>query len=224
MRRWSIFIVIVCSAAAYSQDQIPRPYAFGALDGGGGGFQMVSEVVGGGVQINSKHYILDFGGSYENARKVNDNDQPNPSGHERYLGGSVYYRLGSQWFFGAGAEWSQLATANYKKTAARPTFGGGRDFFTRDCAEYDCRGDFTMRLTVDYETKGNDWQNGVQGPLISFYMPSPSLRKHFFFVETFGVYRFYTTVTEPTNQSLTAEQMSEHQFMGSAQMGLMYRF
>ena len=205
--------------------QLPRPYArIGADLGGGGGYAPFEALAAAGFQMNSEHVFLDTSASYENARKVNDNDQPNPKGHIRSLDGGAYYRVLSQWLFGGAAEWEQLSTSNYRKSNWHPRFGGGRDLFTRGCAAEGCAHDFTARLTAEYVLRGGDWQNGCQGPLFSFYMPSPSAKKHIFFRETIGIYRFHDTVTDRSDPQLTSQESSVHHFMGVLQASLMYRF
>jgi hypothetical protein len=190
----------------------------------GGGYAPVAAMGGAGVRIDSRYFLLDASGSYDNGHKTNDNDQPNPSGHDRGLDGTAYVRLYRGWFFGGGFRWSQLSTTNYAKSGSRPTFGGGRDYFAHNCARENCVREFSMRLSVDYLTRGTDWQNGSQGPLLTFYTPSPSLKRHVFYRESFGVYIFHDTVTDRTNLSMTQQQMSNHHTDSFAEFTIMYRF
>lgn len=190
----------------------------------GGGYAPFAEVGGAGLRIDSKHFLVDADGQYDSGRKVNDNDQPNPSGHERGLVGSAYYRLPGAWSFGAGIRWSELATTNYRKSSWAPTIGGSKDYFRHHCQLETCSGDFSLRLGVDYMLKGSNWQNGTQGPLFTFFVPSPSTKGHIFWRETVGIYRVYDTVTDRTNALLTSQQMSTHSWDNFAEFTLMYRF
>jgi len=81
-----------------------------------------------------------------------------------------------------------------------------------------------MRLGVDYVLPGTDHYNAVQGPLISFYMPSPSAKGHIFFRATQGIYEFHETVTEPSNLTLTRQQIGDRSVTSSGELTLMYRF
>jgi hypothetical protein len=205
---------------------LPRPFVYAGPGFMPGGYAPLAALGGVGLRIDARRLLMNFEGSYDNGHKVNDNDQPNPKGHDRGLAGSVYYRLSSGWFLGAGGRWSQLSTTKYTKTGARPTFGGGKDYFHR----LNCDGDdescvhFSMRISVDYVLKGNDYINGSQGPLVTFYMPSPSAKGHFFFRQTLGIYTFYTTVTEPNNAYLTRLQMNDRHAETVGEMTFMYRF
>ena len=202
---------------------LPRPFVFAGAGLMGGGYAPLAADFGAGLRYDFRHLLVNFEGTYDNGHKVNDNTQPNPKGHDRALVGQAYYRMSSGWFFGAGGRWGQLSTTNYTKTNQRATFGGGKDYFHKNCAAEDCI-DFSMRLAVDYVLKGTDRMNGLQGPLISFYMPSPSSKGHFFLRQTLGIYTFYTTVTDPTNQLMTKQQMADRHVTSSGSLTLMYRF
>ena len=133
----------------------------------GGGYAPFAALGGAGLRLDSKRFLLDTNGQYDNGRKVNDNDQPNPKGHDRALVGSAYYRFPSAWSFGVGVRWSELSTTNYKKSSWAPTFGGSKDYFHNHCQLEGCGGNFSLRLGVDYVLKGSNWQNGRQGPLFT---------------------------------------------------------
>jgi hypothetical protein len=190
----------------------------------GGGYAPFAAVGGAGFRIDSHRFLLDASGQYDNGHKVNDNDQPNPKGHNRGLVGSAYYRLPSGWSFGAGARWSELSTTNYKKSSWEPTFGGRKDYFHKHCPRENCMGDFSVQLGVDYMLKGSNWKNGTQGPLFTLYMPSPAAKAHIFWRETVGIYRVYDTVTDRTNALLTSQQMSNRHWDTFAAFTVMYRF
>lgn len=224
MRYCSIVLVLLYGSGLYGQNIIPHPYVFGGPEGMGGGYAPLAWVGAGGFRIDSQHFIVDAYGEYDNGHKVNDNDQPNPNGHDRGLVGSAYYRLPAGWAVGAGARWSELSTTNYNKSAWRPTFGGSKDYFGNHCQEQNCAGEFTMRMGVDYVLPGTDWQNRSQGPLFSLYIPSPAVQAHIFYRETVGIYRFHETVTAPTDAALTSQQLADHGFDAFAEFTLMFRF
>ncbi|MFZ0770755.1 MAG: hypothetical protein WCA49_09390 [Candidatus Sulfotelmatobacter sp.] len=207
-----------------SPSYLPHPFVYAGTELMGAGYAPLAGDVGGGLRIDSRHFLASAEGSYDNGHKTNDNDQPNPSGHDRGLVGTSYFRFSSGWFLGAGARWSQLSTTNYAKSAWRPTFGGGKDYFHRECSVENCAADFSFRLGVDYVLPGADHSNAVQGPLISFYMPSPSAKGHFFFRLSQGIYEFHETVTEPSNLTLTRQQIGDRSVTSFCELTLMYRF
>jgi hypothetical protein len=172
--------------------------------------------------------------AYDNDRKTDDGDQPNPKGHDRFLNGGIYFRpsefpakfafLGdaNRWFFGAGYSWSQLSTTNYVKGGNRPEIGGGYDVATRSCSR--CRRDFSMRVGFDWVMAGNDWQNGSHGAQVTVTFPGPRENRHWFLRQRTGVYRFHETVTEPTNLLLTHQQLSNKSTDSTTDWGVIYRF
>jgi hypothetical protein len=202
----------------------PRPFAYTGLGLMGGGYSPLAAEAGAGLRIDSQHFLASAEGTYDNGHKTNDNDQPNPNGHDRGLIGLADFRLSSGWFFGAGVRWSELLTSNYTKSAWRPTFGGGKDYFHRTCPVESCDADFSMRLSVDYILAGSDHTNALQGPLVSLYIPSPSVKRHIFFRETIGIYTFHQTVTEPSNLTLTRQQTGDKSVTSFGELTLMYRF
>jgi hypothetical protein len=150
------------------------------------------------------------------------------------LGGGVYWRMTAihrpKWFLGAGYEWSQLSTTNYKKGAARPTFGGGYDLYVDRLAEEYCAGCwFSARFTANYVLSGSDWQNGSHGVDIGMTMPRPIEKRHIFFVCDLAIYRFHETVTEPGpfprgNPPLTLMQLADKSTYGTYKLGVKWRF
>jgi len=205
-------------------DYIPRPYVYAGPELMGAGYAALAYLGGAGVRVDAEHLLFDAHADYDNGRKSNDGTGYNKKGHDRGLSGSLYYRLHSGWAFGGGAGWGQLSTTNYTKSAWRPRIGGSKDFFTNECRESGCRNDFTMRLGLDYLLKGGDWQNGSQGVAVSFYLPSPAAKRHLFWRESIGIYRFYDTVTDRNNHYLTQLQMSKHHSDSFAEFTIMYRF
>jgi hypothetical protein len=207
----------------------PHPYAtveFSAMPGGYAPVAAYGEL-GGDVERAPWLAHAHFG--YDNGHKTNDDDQPNPKGHDRYLNFSGYWRLRhhTKWFAGGGWRWSQLSTTNYTKGGSRPFFGGGYDLFFDhqgrhpDCGGY-CWG--SARFTLNYFTAGTDRQNGSHGVDVGFIMPRPVEKRHIFFVSDFLLFRANETVTEPADVPLTQQQKADKFFDGSASFGIMYRF
>jgi hypothetical protein len=204
--------------------QVPRPFVYGGASLNGGGYKPLSALGGAGVSLDSKHFVWQADAAYKMARKTNDGTSLNLKGHTRELSSSAYYRFADKWFLGAGARWSQLSTTNYSKSAWRPTFGGGSDYLRKPCGDGNCVPDFSLRWAVDYVLPGSDWANGLQGPLLSLYLPSPAVRGHLFWRETVGIYRFHDTVTDRTNPELTKLQMGQRSIATFVEFTLMYRF
>lgn len=214
----------------------PRPFLYAGVGVNGGGYSPFSGGVGGGLRIDTHHLIWEGRAEYDNGRKSNDNTLNNDSGHSRHLNSSIYYRFQDGWFAGGGAGWEQLSTTNYTKQAFRPSIGGGKDYFHKQCAAEDCVDQWSMRLQVDYSLKGAEHvdpkgctvpngqcTNDLQGPMFTFYMPSPSLARHLFWRSTVGVYTFHTTVTS-TDPALTALQKGQRSATGFLNVTMMYRF
>lgn len=157
-----------------------HPYLYGGLVfSDGASYSPASAAVGGGLDLESGHFIGLAEGSFQNARK-NDSD----TGSETDLKGRAFFRTGRGWFFGGGAQWSRLGTIAYRKEAAHPALGGGKDLF---------RENFSMRAQILYVLPGTDHLNAVQGPEVSLWMPSPASRSHFFYRQTVGIYEFHQT-------------------------------
>jgi hypothetical protein len=203
-----IMLLLVGSAMA----QLPRPYAVGGISLNGGGYQTLSETVGAGIDLESTHLIGDVEADYENARKTNDGTNNNTKGRERYLQGRLFGRFSNGLYVGGGWQWSQTSTTNYTKQAWRPSVGVGKDFL---------RDTYSLRLQSLYIGKGDDKINGSQGVETTVYFPSPAKKGHLFFRESIGVYRFHSTVTDP---SLSAIEGAQHHFTGYTTMSLIVRF
>jgi hypothetical protein len=205
----------------------PMPYLYLGSSIMGGGYAVFAYRAEGGVNIEGTHLIFRALGSYDNGRKVNDNDQPNPNGHDRSLDAALYLRPAwPGWsrgvYFGGGYRWRQLSTTNYTKGAGRYQIGGGYDWSLRACEA--CHRSFSMRVNIDWVTAGQDWQNGSHGPDIAFTLPSPRENRHWFFREGIAVYGFHTTVTELDNAFLARQQRSEKELDKFANFGFLYRF
>jgi hypothetical protein len=183
----------------------PRPYAFGGLAlSKDAGYSPAAGTVGGGVSIESKHFVGLAEGSLQNAHKLDSG-----TGTESDLKGRAFLRTSPGWFFGGGVQWSELGTVAYSKHVWRPVFGGGKDLF---------RENFSMRAQALYVLPGTDHLNALQGPEVSLWMPSPASGSHFFYRQTVGIYEFHqTSVPGDTG---TSEQ-SAAPFI---QLTAMYRF
>jgi hypothetical protein len=194
---------------------IPHPYISLGPSLMPGGYAPLAYRAEGGIDLESNHFMLHALGAYDNGHKTDDNDQPNPKGHDRYLEGGAYFRAKSGWFVGAGWRWSELSTTNYSKAGSRPEFGGGYDLRSRD---------FSMRMETDWITAGDDWQNGSHGPIITVTFPAPCEKRHFFWRQSVGVYSFHDTVTDRTNLSLTRLERSNKSMDSNLDGGLLFRF
>lgn len=214
----------------------PHPFLYAGIGVNGGGYSPFSGSLGGGLRIDTKHLIWEGRAEYDNARKSNDNTLNNNSGHSRHLNSSIYYRFHGGWFAGGGAGWEELSTTNYSKQAFRPSIGGGKDYFHKQCAAEDCVDQTSMRFQIDYTLKGAEHvdprgcavpngqcTNDLQGPTFTFYLPSPSLARHVFWRTTLGIYTFHTTVTS-TDPSLTALQKGQRSATAFLNTAMMYRF
>lgn len=158
----------------------PQPYIYGGLTlSQGASYSPAAGIVGGGLNLESGHFISIAEGSFQNAHK-----QDSGTGAETDLKGRAFFRTPPGWFFGGGAQWSKLGTVAYSKQAWRPVFGGGKDVFHEN---------FSMRAQVLYVLPGTDRLNAVQGPEISLWMPSPASGSHFFYRQTLGIYEFHQT-------------------------------
>lgn len=210
---------------------IPHPYLYFGPSLMGGGYAPVAYRAETGINVESRRWVMKALAAYDDGRKVDDADQPNANGHDRYLDGGIYFRLPwlpaflgepSHWFLGAGYRWSQLSTTNYTKGNNRPQIGGGRDVTFRQCSE--CRREFSMRVGLDWVMTGNDWQNGSHGPEVTLTFPTPRENRHWFVQERVATYRFHETVTAPNDRILTQQQDSEKGIDSFEDIGVLYRF
>lgn len=224
------------SSSSFPKIEWPRPFIFGGVGLNGGGYAPLSGKIGGGLRIDQNHLIWSASAAYDNSHKSNDNTIGNANGHQRSLDSSIYYRFSNAWFAGGGASWSELSTTNYTKQGFHPSVGGGKDYFHKDCAGEDCVTRWSMRLQVDYKLKGAEHvdaqgcsvpngqcTNDLQGPMVSFFLPSPAMAGHLYWRETVGVYTFHDTVTS-TDPALTALQKSHRSTTAFLDFTMMYRF
>jgi hypothetical protein len=193
---------------------VPRPFAVVGFRINGGGYQSISEIMGGGFSIESPHILSGVEVAYGNARKVNDGTINNSSGHERSAQTRAFYKLGNGLYFGGGAQWSQTSTTNYSKQGWRPTLGVGKDFM---------RSTYSLRLQGMYMLPDSDKSNETQGPEITLTYPSPASNHHFYFRSVLVVYRFHTTDTL-SDPATSAMQRDDHHITGGLTYNLIYRF
>lgn len=215
------------SISPFLNSLVPRPYLMIGPTLMGGGYAPLAYRAETGLNVESRQWVMKAGAAYDDGHIVNDGDQPNPKGHDRYLESAIYFRppiepLSGRWFVGGGFTWSQLSTTNYTKGGSRPLIGGGYDLVSRLCPS--CRREFSMRIAMDWLMAGSDWQNGSDGPQITFTLPGLREQRHWFLRERLGVYRFHDTVTDRTNLSLTQEQQSNKHFDSFLDLGIIYRF
>jgi hypothetical protein len=190
--------------------KFPEPYFLGALQAGGvsGGYQPFSGVAGAGLDLERPYLVTSFEASADNAHKVDSG-----TGHSAHLMGRAFYRLHSGLenavYLGAGAQWSKLSTDQYSKQGWRPTYGGGVDIN---------RNQYSFRTQVMYVTTGTDHLNGVHGPEITLWIPSPSEHAHWFARIRIEQYWFHQTST-PYNSGTSIRGST-----GWASVAVMYRF
>ena len=214
MNRLTLLTILVIRVAACGQNVMssrqasarsswmPHPIVFAGPSLVGNGYQNLALNGGAGFLMNAPHLLSDVEARYMNARKTDDNTINNISGHERYLQGRIFYRYRRGLYFGGGVQWSETSTTNYTKKSWRPTAGIGGDHF----------GDgYSMRWQTLYVLPGTDRVNALQGPEFQLWFPSPASHKHFFYRQTLGIYEFHTTITDPTNAALTAQQTRDRQ-------------
>ena len=204
----------------------PHPYFFSGPSLMGGGYARFAYRIEAGLNVESRHMVGFAGAASDNGHQVNDGDQPNPKGHDRYLDFALYFlpsgqSSSAQGFVGFGWRWSQLSTTNYTKTADRPQIGGGYDILPRHCPGYGC--DFSMRIAANWVLAGSDWQNGNHGPEIAITFPTPREKQHWFYQERFAIYRSHATVTDRANRPLVLSERADRAFTCYAQFGIFYR-
>jgi len=226
MKRLTLLAVLVTRVAAVGQNisssetwsrtsWVPHPIVLSGPSLLGNGYQAVALNGGAGILLNSRLVLGDVEARYMNARKTNDNTVNNRKGHERFLEGRLFYRYRRGLYFGGGAQWSETSTTNYTKKAWRPTFGLGGDHF----------GDgYSMRWQALYILPGTDKANALQGTELQLWLPSPLSRSHFFYRQTLGIYEFHTTITDPGNTSLAAQQTADRHSAAFADFTFGWRF
>jgi len=233
------------------ESYVPRPYVAGGVSLMPNGYGAVALRGQGGLYLNAKHAVCDTYVAADNGKKTNDGTENNIKGHDDYVAGFCGYKQGN-WYFGGGMRWNELITSNYTKGTnffqavkqgdIRYQFGGGKDWF-----HHFSNGDFNMRAQVAYilpplhesvsypatpTSAGFVCQgcgNGVQGPEITIWMPSPEYSKHWSARFVYGIYEFHESVTEPCPGPLCnppdfAAQKSNRSVMGTVDFLVQYKF
>src|ERR1700676_742259 len=102
---FAALLVGLCRA----QDTRPRLELEPDINLNGGGFQIISGSLQGGLGMEETHAEFHFYGRYDAARKSEDTPtqaNSNPHGNVRTLGGSVFGRTSGGWLFGASGGYS----------------------------------------------------------------------------------------------------------------------
>lgn len=197
----------------------PHPYVEGSMNLEGPGYAPLAWEIGGGLQLEHPHIVGDAFLGYDNGHKENDGTNENEKGHDRFARAFLAYRHHFT-YFGAGARWSQLSTTNYTKGGSifasgswHPEVGIGQELgmVARVQALYM----FHPSHEVTYYPNSPSCDgcgNGSQGLDLSLTFPSPlhPRVKHFFFRINVVMYRYHTTITEPSNIPLTRTQAGQH--------------
>jgi hypothetical protein len=238
------------------ESYFPRPYVSGGVSLMPNGYGAVAGRLQGGLLLNAPHAVCDTYVAIDNGKKTNDGTLNNIKGHDDYVAGFCGYKQGN-WYFGGGMRWNELITSNYTKGTnffqavrdgdIRYQFGGGKDWF-----HHFSNGNFNMRAQVLYLLPPQHESvaypatptsaafvcqgcgNGVQGPEITIWMPSPEYSKHWSARFTYGIYEFHTTITEPCGTPASqyplcnppdfkAQDNSRH-VMGTVDMQVQYTF
>jgi len=192
----------------------------------GGGFQIVSGSMTGGLGMENEHTIWHIYGTYNAARKYEYTDfanDTNPHGNVRSLGLQAAYRTSSGWLlpFIQGS-YASLRTTNYDKVGWGLGVGAGRDFMAT-CPN--CAGPSTsMRLVILYGipvkcyTQSNfhcliPTVDVEQGITAEYWVPSPTeTQRHVFF----NVNAFAGIIKTTEHGHYTHD--------GGSSMGLLFRF
>lgn len=221
------------------------PYVFieSDLTANGNGFQALSPDISTGIDMEGRHLSVEIVGTYDFARKTEDNDQvPNEKGRVREADAQLLYKFHphSSWFVIAGASWEEASMTPYTKSSWSPSAGAGRDFVN---------GAHSWRFQVSYARAMNEvvryptavhftpgpgqaalsytcslCGNGVHGIDASLEYPSPASSAHWLLLMSLQADWFHETVTDPYNLPMTQGQKNQHNASGSFSSGLIYRF
>jgi hypothetical protein len=209
MHKASLAAFVLLIASYTFAQNVVHPYVAGGAILNGSGMVPYGGDIEAGVQIDAPHLFSYTEAGYETGGKENDNDNTSTAGHTRLLENETLARIGN-YYVGAGIDWSKLYTPDYTKSHVHPRLTVGREFYNG----------YISKVLVSYVHPGTDWQNGVQGAEVQGWWTG----KHVFLRMTLGAYRYYTTVTDPTNKVLTAEQKSQHGLTSQFQTLLGVRF
>lgn len=239
--------MLLCAATCglSAQDEVIRsawapgfhPYIEPTFFSGGGGMN-AGFVGAGGLEYEARHFAVETSASYGFVRKVNDNDQvPDEHGHTRRAEGLAYWRL-RDYFVGAGASWGETAVTPYRKYSWAPEISGGRRWvhndqeFRIDASYFRARREYTDFPTSVQFTPGPGQprsaaycicSNGVSGYDLQVWH-APGESGHMLFHYDLRIIRFHTTVTDPYNLPMTAEQSGQHGTGAEGTVGVQFRF
>jgi hypothetical protein len=181
--------------------------------------------VEGGIDVESNHIVAQALKTYDNGYKVDDRDQPNLQEHDRYLSSAIYYRQSSgplqRFYFGGVYPWSELSTTDYTKGGGR-TRSEAATIWSRALAPI-------AGATSPYPSTWIGTQLGRTGerqsrPGDHAYLSLAPEKRHWFWVETIGVYRFHETITELNNPTLVESWRSQNSPYCFGDFGIIYRF
>ncbi len=212
-----------------------NPYVEIGGSANGGGYSLLSATGTVGLNVDTRHFLLESSAIFDAARKTNDGTENNVKGHDITFGSDVFYRLSSGWYFGGGLDWGKTITTNYDKEAAHPAIGGGKDFasFRLQFTYYREKNEITHYPTLVQFTPGPGQApfsytchcgNGVNGFETQLWYPSPMSTHHVFFHATLQTYWFHTTITDPYDTVLTQQQESSRNSSLGLNYSMMYRF
>jgi len=204
MRRALLFTLSFVLLAIAAIAQVPHPYAYGGLSLESGGYALAAGTIGTGLNLENSHAVALAELWADNAHK-----QDSGTGHDMGARARAFYPIRQGWYAGAGVHWNKLVTSIYSKQAWRPVFGAGKDVM---------RESLSLRTQLMYVLPGSDHINAVQGPELSFWLPSPATKAHILYRQTLGVYEFHQSAVpdEPGTQDRSVAVFSE--------FTLMYRF
>jgi len=109
----------------------PRPYVYGGLAlSNGASYSPAAETVGGGLNVDSTHFIALAESSFQNAHK-----QDSGTGNEVDLKGRAFFRTSQGWFLGRGGtmeqtEYHRLRQAGVAAVVWRRQRSVSRQFLT----------------------------------------------------------------------------------------------
>jgi len=234
MKTFLTVLSVFCTTLTFGQR--PRPYVTGNVNLMPAGYASVSFGGTAGVEWNPRYAAFDAYAGYDTGRKDNDGTGPNYSGRDRFLRGFAGYKHGL-YYAGVGARWSELSTSNYTKGGNifsagswHPEIGGGRDWNTRDYPLF-MRTQVAYMFAPSHEVvhypgggSCDGCGNGSHGADITLWFPSPAHSGHFFAKMNVVLFRYHTTITEPTNIPLTRQQMGQKSLADSTEFMIGARF
>ena len=159
-----LFAVLILVAGAFAQNGKIAPYVEGSMSATSGGAVTSTSnpmyTVGGGVELNLKHFLVDADATFTGTAGNIGNVFNNGGGYTGQVQGQAYYKMG-KFLVGGGGYWSnQVANGvpvgdafkSFNYLQVRPFVGGGYQFkFMND------------RVLVTYVLPGVDQLSGATG-------------------------------------------------------------